>query len=540
MKRALPYLLIFLLALGGLSLSSWNYLSGPSKHFHFIDLAESFLQGRLDTDTPHRRKGGDPLPGDPPGLQAAVDRQLDSKKSGWNDWVAYYEVTLKSGERFRGVWPWKNRKKGRPGHDRRDTFVTLSRDWVEFHKTGDVMRLCVDRPGSDEPEILDAWRARKKNAAARAACAAPPEEAPRRCGADQTRVTCIQKRHFVSFPPGPAVLMLPLVAIWHYHLNDVLFTLAFAAGAAVLLFALLGLLRRRGYAALRERDRWVITALFVFGTVFHFSAIRGQVWYTALVLGVFFHVGYLFFALELRRPLMAGLFLAFGFAARVTMVFPALFFGLQILLVRRPWDREGVTWRLGKIAWFAVPAVAAGVGLMLYNHARFDSAFEFGHRFLLDGTRNSIVDHGLFSTWFLPGNLAAAITNVPKITATWPYVKITGHGLSLLATTPVFFYLLWPRRGDRAAEGLDRYHWPMRRILWVTVAATALPGLLYQNTGWFQFGYRFGLDYVPLLFALLAMDQRPRGRLFYALVVVSVAVSTFGAVTFQRFPVFYD
>ena len=540
MKRTLPYLLVFVVALGCISLSSWNYLSGPSQHFHFTDLAESFLHGRLDTDTPFRRKDGQPLPGDPPGLQEAVDRHLGGKGGGWNDWVAYSEVTLRSGERFKGVWPWKNRKKGRPGHDRQDTFVTLSGDWVEFHKTKDVMRLCVDRPESREPEAVEAWRHRDQYPASRAACEQPPEEAPSRCAPGQTRITCLQKHHFVSFPPGPAVLMLPFVAIWHYHFHDVLFTLLFAAGAALFLFAMLGLLRREGYSALRERDRYVLTALFVFGTVFHFSAIRGQVWFSALIFGVFFHMGYLYFALGLRRPFLAGLFLAFGFATRVTLLFPALFMGLQVLLVRRPWDRAGIGWRLRKVAWFALPTLAAGVGLMLYNYARFESVFEFGHRFLLDGTRDSIVDHGLFSPWFLPGNLAAAFTNVPQITATWPYIRISGHGISLFATTPVFFYLLWPRRGDEAGEALDRYRWPMRRILWLTVAVTALPGLLYQNTGWFQFGYRFGLDYLPLLFVLLALDRRPRGWLFYTLVAVSIAVSTFGAITFQRFPIFYD
>ncbi|MFH1530756.1 MAG: hypothetical protein ABIK09_08515 [Pseudomonadota bacterium] len=540
MKRTLPYLLVFLVALGGLSLTSWNYLAGPSQHFHFIDLAESFLHGRLDTDTPHRRKGGYALPDEPAGLQEAVDRHLGGKRGGWNDWVAYSEVTLLSGERFKGVWPWTNRKKGRPGFDQRDTFVTLSGDWVEFHKTRDVMRLCVDQPESKEPEAVETWRHRDQYGAARAACAAPPQEAPRRCAPDQTRITCVQKRHYVSFPPGPALMMLPFVAVWHYHFHDVLFTLLFGAGAAVLLFALLGLLRRLGYSEMPARDRYVLTALFVFGTVFHFSAIRGQVWFTALVFGVFFHMGYLYFAVELRRPFLAGLFLALGFATRVTLLFPALFVGLQLLLVRRPWDRDGIAWRLKKIGWFAVPTVAAGIGLMLYNVARFDSIFEFGHRFLLDGTRDSIVDHGLFAPWFLPRNLAAAITNVPQISSTWPFIRISGNGLSLLATTPVLFYLLWPRRGDEAGEGLDRYRWPMRRILWLTVGLTALPGLLYQNTGWFQFGYRFGLDYLPLLFVLLAMDRRRRGWLFYSLVGVSIAVSTFGAITFQRFPIFYD
>ena len=34
---------------------AWGRLSEPSPQFHFVDLAHSFLNGRLDTDTPRRR-----------------------------------------------------------------------------------------------------------------------------------------------------------------------------------------------------------------------------------------------------------------------------------------------------------------------------------------------------------------------------------------------------------------------------------------------------------------------------------------------------
>jgi hypothetical protein len=58
--------------------------------------------------------------------------------------------------------------------------------------------------------------------------------------------------------------------------------------------------------------------------------------------------------------------------------------------------------------------------------------------------------------------------------------------------------------------------------------------LLYQNTGWRQFGYRFSNDYSPLLFILLAIDQRPRGWLFRAAATWGVVVNLFGAITFDR------
>ena len=67
----------------------------------------------------------------------------------------------------------------------------------------------------------------------------------------------------------------------------------------------------------------------------------------------------------------------------------------------------------------------------------------------------------------------------------------------------------------------------------------ALPSLLYQNSGWFQFGYRFSLDYTVLLIMLLAIGGRPLGRPFKGLVVLAIAINLFGALTFGRDHRFY-
>ena len=83
--------------------------------------------------------------------------------------------------------------------------------------------------------------------------------------------------------------------------------------------------------------------------------------------------------------------------------------------------------------------------------------------------------------------------------------------------------LLWPR--DRG---------PLHRTLWLCVAAVALPSLLYQNSGWVQFGYRFSLDYVALLVMLLAIGGRPLTRFARALIIAGIVINLFGAITFDR------
>ena len=67
--------------------------------------------------------------------------------------------------------------------------------------------------------------------------------------------------------------------------------------------------------------------------------------------------------------------------------------------------------------------------------------------------------------------------------------------------------------------------------------AAALPcmmDLLYQNSGWIQFGYRFSNDFAPFLFVMIALSGRRLLAPFWALGAAAVVVNAFGALTFQR------
>jgi len=60
--------------------------------------------------------------------------------------------------------------------------------------------------------------------------------------------------------------------------------------------------------------------------------------------------------------------------------------------------------------------------------------------------------------------------------------------------------------------------------------------LMYFNTGWYQFGYRFILDFLPfvLLLAVLGMRAIPGWR-EKLLIVLSVAMNMWGFVVFTFF-----
>jgi hypothetical protein len=341
------------------------------------------------------------------------------------------------------------------------------------------------------------------------------------------RVTrSLGKTYHVSFPPAPALLMLPQAAIWGHRANDVVPTVLVAALALPLAFLVLRRLRAAGASQRSEaEDVWLAVALGL-GTVFFFAAVQGRVWFTAHVVGVVLSLGYALCAIEARRPILAGVLLGLATLSRTPMAF------LFPLLLLESWRVRGGRAALGAVLrdWvkFAIPVVAIAVVAMAHNAARFDEAGAFGHTYLDVRQQAQMEVSGMFSLDYLGRNLAVALALLPSFQAAPPYVSISGHGLALWVTSPFLLLLLWPRQTG-----------PLHRTLWLTTAMVALPSLLYQNSGWFQFGYRFSLDYTVLLVMLLAVGGRPLGRAFKAVVIVAIAVNLFGALTFGRDHRFY-
>ena len=159
----------------------------------------------------------------------------------------------------------------------------------------------------------------------------------------------------------------------------------------------------------------------------------------------------------------------------------------------------------------------------MLNAARFGSPFEFGHKFLAVQWQERMFRFGLFNYHFLSRNLAAALMLLPRLMTHAPYVKISQHGMSMLITSPNLAYTVLPQAPQ-----------PLRRALWLTILATAVPSLLYHSSGYVQFGYRYSLDYLIFFMVLLAISSRPMTKLFRGLVIFSFAVNLFLAITFDR------
>lgn len=459
--------LIYLICLGGYLGASGARLKKPSQYNHYVYLADNLLHGRLS------------LKGSPPNQ---------------NDWALVTEITLKDGRQVRGT----------------------------FLKTGGTGRF---KTTSGERMVITNDQIRHRRYV-----------------------------YYVSFPWFPALLMLPFVAMWGLKFNDVIFTVAIGAFNPVLVFLVL---RKLVALKLSQRsltdDLWLV-ACFAFGTVHFYSSVLGQVWYTAHVIGVSLTCLYLLAALEGRHLFLAGICLGLGFVTRtpIPFTFPLALgeilrrnlrpaadnnTGEQSSCMRpelMPWIRSylpRIIWRpvIRQLFLFGTPMVAIAATAFVLNFLRFNNPFEFGHYYLNVRWTERIQRWGLFNYHFLARNLAVMFTLLPRILTRPPYFKVSWHGMSIFLSTPIYTYLVFPRR-----------RCSIQPWLYLSVLFPMILHLLYQNSGWVQFGYRFSLDYTVFLFALLAVGGHRIGWLSRVLIIIGMGINSFGAVTFDRAWRYYE
>ena len=403
---------------------------------------------------------------------------------------------------------------------------------------------------------------------------------------------------YVSFPPFPALAMLPFVAVQGYQFNDTSFTVLVGALAVALFFR--GL-RKMGELEKLERsvrDDVALALLFAFGTLFLYCSIRGEVWFSAEVLGVALTCAYVGFALQARSPLLAGLFFSMAVLTRTPLLFTGVFFVMEAVCPtagKRLDELKAVMSNkaaLKKLGLFTAGAAPLALGGAILNIVRFGSPGEFGHRFFYNNRVNVDIDtYGLFNLAYLGRNLDAAFFLGPLF-GQGGSVGYNPHGLSLWLTLPFLALLIRPKvagKGEgvrgwfaviaclalvlgRALVGgrpqshaswvpdlgasqwvtvvsllvaaapfvVGVWNWksPPRLLvpLMATVFATALPGLLYQNDGYAQFGFRFSLDYTPyLMWGVALSGWTIRDHVFQAVAALAVAVNVWGAAAFNGY-----
>jgi hypothetical protein len=309
---------------------------------------------------------------------------------------------------------------------------------------------------------------------------------------------------YIVHPPLPALILVPLVAIFGPSLNQTAVSVIIGAFSVALAWRLCGLIAS-------EAQVW-LTVFFGVGTTFWYEATLGDSWNFAVVVSVPVTLLALNELFGRARPFVVGLWAGLAALARYDLVLAWPFY-LALLCVR------GRSWRsLRALGGFAL-ALAISVW---FNEMRFGTLGDISLWLFTrhDGwLQQRMGGGGPIQLRFLPRNIYAVLFMGPALNDRFPYIHPQIQGQALILTSPAFLLALRPSF--------------LRAIPVLVLLAAGVsmgPVLLWYANGFMQFGMRFYIQIFPFLMVLMALGAQELGidQMGKILIVISVILVAFG------------
>ena len=322
-------------------------------------------------------------------------------------------------------------------------------------------------------------------------------------------------KQYLFFGPLPSIILMPFVFIWGKNFPQI--TLSITSLVAVYLSIFL-LCRKLQFTKI---DAFWLANFFVFGTVLYFVGLVNISAYVVQVIGTAFVVLALLEYFTKRRWLVIGLLIAAAGATRITLFGMTVFFLSEIIRLRQKLHLRRSFFLL------LIPIIFSISMLGLYNFRRFHSVFDTGYTYNVSVLNNNFLNNqeGFFSLKHIPANLYVLLFMPPEpvikdgaeFVLKFPYLKANYFGMAIWFTSPLFLYLVKARKVPYTMPAI------------IGIIFLLIPSLIYFGIGISQFGYRYSLDFLPLLFLLLATSFK-NGLPVFAKILI-----TFGII----FDVFY-
>ena len=293
-------------------------------------------------------------------------------------------------------------------------------------------------------------------------------------------------------PLGPltSALEVPFVALFGADFNPMWLAFALTMLNVWLFWRLLTRLGVAGAA------RTWLAAFFFIGALYLPQAAGISTWNLIQVAATSMTLAALLLA-EREQWLWVGLLLGCAVNARFSLILNVLYFVLRILF-----DKElPRPAQLRRLTLLGAGLVGPVLLLFWYNYARFGSPLETGYILSLPGSAYALATRqgGLFGLAHIPTNFYymflsgfAAYPNESATALQFPWIRPPARGMSILLTSPALLYVFAaPLRDRRVRAALP------------TVILGILGLLAYYFPGGPQYGYRYLLDVMPLLFIVL-------------------------------------
>jgi len=312
--------------------------------------------------------------------------------------------------------------------------------------------------------------------------------------------------YWISFPPFPAVLMLPFVAfIGPYHTPDHFFALV------VSLFALMYAYKIAA-TQLKSRKFAIFFALFLcLGTNYLHVAIWGDVWHFAQNMAFLFMLMSVYYAITPNKnhAVLSLFFLCCAMGCRPLQVIYAPLI-VYLLYRRAEVDIPGFA---KKLPLYGLPALALGAGFLWLNYARFGNIFEFGHNYL---PLSMATPGGQFSSLHMQNHLRIMFFGLPTQLPLLSHIEGRSQAFAFWLASPlVISYAVYLCYTIRNRAGYDKeFIFVYLILIPVLLGIHLLLISAHKCTGGRQFGYRYTIDIlVVLFFGLTALLKKMENKL---------------------------
>ena len=280
-------------------------------------------------------------------------------------------------------------------------------------------------------------------------------------------------QHYVIEGPIPALLMIPLVLLYHAAANQT--ALAIILGA-IAVSAAWDLFRRLG-VGVRE-TMWLCAFLYA-GTTLWWCSMLGDVWFIEHCSAVAFTMLALReLAAEKPKAWVVALFAAAAIGSRSTMLLALPFYAHFLwhggFVPETPPPDPSL--RIARMRNFALTLVPFAAAWVWYNFARWGVWYDIGYVefYHHDGwgqTTGSPFRFAYFPYEFYSFFLQAPVLVEFRQLARWPIFKVDVHGVALTWSSPALIFAFWARAPRMYLT-----------VMWTTIAlvATAELPLLSQ------------------------------------------------------------
>ena len=320
-------------------------------------------------------------------------------------------------------------------------------------------------------------------------------------------------KYYVSFPPFPSVVMLPLTFLFGSQTPDTLVMLLLFLGSYCAAY----ILARRCKVDAKSSALWSV--FLVCGSSYLDISLYGWVWYLAqsmsFLLTLLFIIGITSDKRTAQSFGLIALALAIGCRPFQAVYLP---FALYAIIKKNKEKGQGLKKLIPMLLVPALIAIAYGA----YNFLRFDNPLEFGHNYLPEFTNAA---NGQFHISYIVENLKN-ILRLPTIeNGTLSVPKFDGFAFYI--ANPICILLVIRLLRSEKMQKEDA-------ILLLSLLAHFCFLLMHKSFGGWQFGTRYMCDVLPVVFYLCVKRAKRTTAYEKAIMFMGIGVNVLGTVWFRQ------